>query len=91
MADRLKQIGNHLGGGNFPNGMLPGEVAIITGAVHFEHLFLMDSFNLWGADDDSPGFHALVGAAQGIGKAAAILFAKEGAKVVVSDLDEGAS
>ena len=30
-------------------------------------------------------------AAQGIGKACAILFAKEGAKVVVADLDEGTS
>ena len=32
-----------------------------------------------------------VGAAQGIGKAAALLFAKEGANVVVSDLDGGTS
>lgn len=33
----------------------------------------------------------VTGAAQGIGKACAVLFAKEGAKVVVADLDEGAS
>ncbi|GAA5869568.1 hypothetical protein JCM8547_001523, partial [Rhodosporidiobolus lusitaniae] len=31
----------------------------------------------------------VTGAAQGIGKACAVLFAKEGARVVVSDLDEG--
>lgn len=44
-----------------PNGLLAGQVAIVTGA------------------------------AQGIGKACAVLFASEGAKVVVADLDEGAS
>ncbi|KAL5495842.1 hypothetical protein ACEPAI_1306 [Sanghuangporus weigelae] len=57
MADRLKQVTNHLTN-SYPNGLLNGEVVIVTGA------------------------------AQGIGRSCALLFAKEGAKVVVSDLDE---
>jgi len=52
--ERLSQIQSHL---NFPNGMLAGKTAIITGA------------------------------GQGIGAEAAIMFAKEGAKVVVADID----
>merc|ERR1711977_199338 len=58
MSDRLSQISSHISSGNYPKGLLNGEVAIITGA------------------------------AQGIGRSAALQFAKEGAKVVVSDLDE---
>jgi 3-oxoacyl-[acyl-carrier protein] reductase len=57
MADRVNQIAGHL---NWPNGMLAGQVAIITGS------------------------------GQGIGAEAARLFANEGAKVVVSDIDAGA-
>ncbi|KAL5518412.1 hypothetical protein ACEPAH_94 [Sanghuangporus vaninii] len=57
MADRLKQVTSHLTN-SYPNGLLNGEVVIVTGA------------------------------AQGIGRSCALLFAKEGAKVVVSDLDE---
>ncbi|KAI2034003.1 hypothetical protein LOZ45_000624 [Ophidiomyces ophidiicola] len=52
--DRLAQVSSHL---NYPQGMLHGQVAIITGA------------------------------GQGIGAEAAHLFANEGAKVVVADLD----
>lgn len=52
--DRLSQISSHL---NYPQGMLKGQVAIITGS------------------------------GQGIGAEAARLFANEGAKVVVADLD----
>ncbi|WEW55092.1 short chain dehydrogenase family protein [Emydomyces testavorans] len=52
--DRLSQVSSHL---NYPQGMLHGQVAIITGA------------------------------GQGIGAEAARLFANEGAKVVVADLD----
>ncbi|KMQ44236.1 Short-chain dehydrogenase/reductase SDR [Trichophyton rubrum] len=52
--DRLNQVSAHL---NYPQGMLAGQVAIITGS------------------------------GQGIGAEAARLFANEGAKVVVADLD----
>jgi len=54
MADRVRQIAGHL---NYPNGMLAGQTAIITGS------------------------------GQGIGAETAKLFAKEGAKVVVADVD----
>lgn len=54
MADRVSQLASHL---NYPQGMLAGQVAIITGS------------------------------GQGIGAEAARLFAKEGAKVIVSDID----
>jgi len=53
-AKRVEQIAGHL---NYPQGMMSGQVAIITGS------------------------------GQGIGAEAARLFAKEGAKVVVSDID----
>ena len=56
MASRAAQIAGHL---NWPQGMLAGQVAIITGS------------------------------GQGIGAEAARLFANEGAKVVVSDIDGG--
>ena len=56
MAQRAAQIAGHL---NYPNGLLAGQVAIITGS------------------------------GQGIGAEAARLFANEGAKVVVSDIDAG--
>ncbi|EEH19886.1 hypothetical protein PABG_02145 [Paracoccidioides brasiliensis Pb03] len=52
--DRIAQVSSHL---NYPQGMLAGKVAIITGA------------------------------GQGVGAEAARLFANEGAKVVVADLD----
>ncbi|KAF2852883.1 short-chain dehydrogenase/reductase-like protein SDR [Plenodomus tracheiphilus IPT5] len=54
MASRVNQIAGHL---NYPQGMLNGQTAIITGS------------------------------GQGIGAEAAKLFAKEGAKVVVADVD----
>ncbi|KAH9871989.1 hypothetical protein J1614_006248 [Plenodomus biglobosus] len=54
MANRVNQIAGHL---NYPQGMLAGQTAIITGS------------------------------GQGIGAEAAKLFAKEGAKVVVADVD----
>lgn len=57
MAARLQNISGHLSASH-SQGLLAGEVAIITGA------------------------------AQGIGRSTALLFAKEGAKVVVADLDE---
>lgn len=52
---RAAQISNHL----FPQGMLTGQVAIITGS------------------------------GQGIGAEAAKMFAREGAKVIVQDVDAG--
>lgn len=52
--ERASQLVGHL---NYPQGMLAGQTAIITGS------------------------------GQGIGAEAARLFAKEGAKVVVSDID----
>jgi len=56
MSARAAQIAAHL---NWPQGMLAGQVAIITGS------------------------------GQGIGAESARLFAKEGAKVVVQDIDAG--
>ncbi|KAI8379367.1 uncharacterized protein BYT42DRAFT_568521 [Radiomyces spectabilis] len=58
--DRLNAIKGHLSG-NFPNGLLAGEVAIITGS------------------------------GQGIGKSCAEVFAREGAMVVVTDIDAAKS
>ncbi|OZJ03386.1 hypothetical protein BZG36_04482 [Bifiguratus adelaidae] len=64
-ARRLDAISSHLNtqtcSGNYPKGLLAGEVAIITGS------------------------------GQGIGRSAAILFAKEGAYVVVTDVDASKS
>ncbi|KAI7861775.1 hypothetical protein BDF14DRAFT_1864450 [Spinellus fusiger] len=59
-ADRLSTIKGHLSG-NFPKGLLAGEVAIITGS------------------------------GQGIGRSCAEMFAREGALVVVTDIDAGKS
>lgn len=56
MAQRVAQITGHL---NYPNGLLAGQVAIITGS------------------------------GQGIGAETARLFANEGARVIVSDIDAG--
>ncbi|CAO3591819.1 unnamed protein product [Absidia cylindrospora] len=55
-TDCLNTIKGHLSG-NYPQGLLAGEVAIITGS------------------------------GQGIGKSCAELFAREGASVVVTDID----
>ncbi|ORX57648.1 NAD(P)-binding protein [Hesseltinella vesiculosa] len=59
-TDRLNTIKGHLSG-NFPTGMLTGEVAIITGS------------------------------GQGIGKSCAEVYAREGALVVVTDIDAAKS
>ena len=56
MASRAAQIAGHL---NWPQGLLAGQTAIITGS------------------------------GQGIGAEAARLFANEGAKVIVQDIDAG--
>jgi 3-oxoacyl-[acyl-carrier protein] reductase len=56
MADRLNQIQGHLSS-SFPQGLLAGQTAIVTGA------------------------------GQGIGAETAMIFAREGAKVVVADID----
>lgn len=56
MAQRAAQIAGHL---NYPQGLLAGQVAIITGS------------------------------GQGIGAETARLFANEGARVIVSDIDAG--
>lgn len=56
MADRLNQIQGHLSN-SFPQGLLAGQTAIVTGA------------------------------GQGIGAETAAIFAREGAKVVVADID----
>jgi hypothetical protein len=55
-AARIASISSHL---NYPQGLLAGQVAIVTGS------------------------------GRGIGAETARLFAKEGAKVVVSDVDGG--
>jgi len=56
MASRAAQIAGHL---NWPQGLLAGQTAIITGS------------------------------GQGIGAEAARLFANEGSKVIVQDIDAG--
>jgi 3-oxoacyl-[acyl-carrier protein] reductase len=58
MAERVTQITSHI---TYPQGLLAGQTAIITGS------------------------------GQGIGAEAARLFAQEGAKVVVCDVDAGKS
>jgi len=45
--------------------------------------------NTWGRGLLNDEVAIITGAGQGIGRSAAIIFAREGAKVVVSDLDQG--
>ncbi|RUP52462.1 hypothetical protein BC936DRAFT_145219 [Jimgerdemannia flammicorona] len=70
-ARRIDNISSHLAAqpcaGNYPKGLLAGEVAIITGSGDVSSVF----------------------GSQGIGKSCAMLFAKEGAYVVVTDIDNG--
>jgi 3-oxoacyl-[acyl-carrier protein] reductase len=73
-AARAQQISNHL---NYPKGMLHGQVAIVTG-TSIAHC------NSTRASSDR---FVSLGSGQGIGAECARLFANEGAKVVVSDID----
>ncbi|KAL9715639.1 hypothetical protein Ac2012v2_000082 [Leucoagaricus gongylophorus] len=76
MASRLSQVSAHLSSTQ-SRGLLAGDVAIITGEFSFPITqFQLACSSFW------------AGAGQGIGKSCAVLFAKEGAKVVVSDIDE---
>ncbi|EJD04551.1 short-chain dehydrogenase/reductase SDR [Fomitiporia mediterranea MF3/22] len=82
MTERLKQVASHLTT-SYPNGLLNGEVVIVTGAFFLGELIIGLTMVL------TNFVHlGLLGAAQGIGRSCALLFAREGAKVVVSDLDE---
>jgi hypothetical protein len=96
MTERLQQVSSHLAK-SFPTGLLCGEgkyalnhgvvrcttfyfpVAIITGMLYW-NIKLVEL---------ARAFNWIIGSAQGIGRSIALLFAAEGAKVVVTDIDEG--
>jgi len=80
---RLNAVAGQLA--SSPKGILAGQVAIVTG-VRPASLSPRALARSLARTDSHPQQ-----AAQGIGRSCAILFAQEGAKVVVSDLDEGAS
>lgn len=88
---RLAAVSSSL---SHPKGLLAGDVAIITG-VRTSTILLCSACSLRpveaGADSLSlppTSSRSRQQAAQGIGRSCALLFAKEGAKVVVSDLDQ---
>ncbi|SGY15106.1 BQ5605_C013g07248 [Microbotryum silenes-dioicae] len=92
---RLAQVSGAISG-SYPQGLLKDEVVIITGSDHRSSTTEVPRLHLAHTPQASPSLEApsltacvfSLQAAQGIGKACALTFAREGAKVVVSDLDE---
>ena len=91
-SNRLAAVSGQLSASN-PKGLLAGDVAIITGVSTPSAITLRDSRGARATADPPappppPPPPSSSQAAQGIGRSCALLFATEGAKVVVSDLDE---
>ncbi|SCZ99857.1 BZ3501_MvSof-1269-A2-R1_Chr12-3g03547 [Microbotryum saponariae] len=95
---RLAQVSGAISG-SYPRGLLKDEVVIITGSDHRSSTTEVPRLHSAHSPQASPSLEApsltacvfSLQAAQGIGKACALTFAREGAKVVVSDLDESRS
>ncbi|OBT83893.1 hypothetical protein VE02_08382 [Pseudogymnoascus sp. 03VT05] len=87
MAQRAQQIASHL---NFPAGLLAGQVAIMV--IRAQEIYILCFFGA--VPNLLPGFadtNKITGSGQGIGAECAQLFANEGCKVVVCDVDSSKS
>lgn len=90
MAQRIQKVASHL---NYPMGMLARQTAIVSNPILDSVLYNPTS---WGLQlhplrapkpDDHTENQQITGSGQGIGAECARLFANEGARVVVCDVD----